>query len=145
METKKGNYYECVVRYDKVLENGLIKKVTETYCVDAVNFAEAEMRIFEEVASAGEFEIKNITPASYSSLFVGDNGKSYYKAKLQFVILDEITGKEKKKPVSYLVFAEDFPSALRTIQWVMESSAMDYTTAQISESKILDFYGRNNN
>ena len=34
-----------------MLENGMQKKVTEPYLVDALSFTEAEARIIEEVAS----------------------------------------------------------------------------------------------
>lgn len=35
-------WFECKVRFDKTMENGSIKKVTEAYLVDAVSFTEAE-------------------------------------------------------------------------------------------------------
>ena len=43
------NWFECKVRYDKVAENGMNKKVTEPYLVDALSFTEAEARIIEEI------------------------------------------------------------------------------------------------
>ena len=43
-------WFECKVRYEKTLENGMNKKVTEPYLVDALSFTEAEARIIEEVS-----------------------------------------------------------------------------------------------
>ena len=43
-------WFECKVKYEKTLENGLVKKTTDTFLVDAVNFTEAENRITAEVA-----------------------------------------------------------------------------------------------
>lgn len=40
--------YECGVRYERTMENGMTKKVTELYLVDALSFAEAEGRITNE-------------------------------------------------------------------------------------------------
>lgn len=37
-----ANWFETKVRYDKTMENGAIKKVTEAYMVDALSFTEAE-------------------------------------------------------------------------------------------------------
>ena len=37
------------IRYEKVMENGMQKKVTEPYLVDALSFTEAEARITEEM------------------------------------------------------------------------------------------------
>ena len=44
-----NNWFECKVSFDKTGEDGLIKKVTEPYLVDAMSFTEAESRIVEEV------------------------------------------------------------------------------------------------
>ena len=44
-----ANWFETKVRYDKMMENGMQKKVTEPYLVDALTFTEAEARITEEV------------------------------------------------------------------------------------------------
>lgn len=38
-------WFECKIRYEKVMENGMQKKVTESYLVDALSFTEAEARI----------------------------------------------------------------------------------------------------
>ena len=43
------NWFECKIRYEKVMENGMNKKVTEPYLVDALSFTEAEARIIEEM------------------------------------------------------------------------------------------------
>ena len=40
-------WFETKVRYDKTMENGSIKKVTEAFMVDALSFTEAEARIKE--------------------------------------------------------------------------------------------------
>ena len=42
-------WFECKIRYEKVVENGMQKKVTEPYLVDALSFTEAEARIIEEM------------------------------------------------------------------------------------------------
>ena len=36
-------WFECKVKYDKTMEDGLIKSTTETYLVDAISFTEAEI------------------------------------------------------------------------------------------------------
>ena len=35
-------WFECKIRYEKLMENGMNKKVTEPYLVDALSFTEAE-------------------------------------------------------------------------------------------------------
>lgn len=43
------NWFLTKIRYEKVMENGIQKKVTEPYLVDALSFTEAEARITEEM------------------------------------------------------------------------------------------------
>ena len=38
------NWFECKVSFEKIMENGAQKKVTEPYLVDALSFTEAEDR-----------------------------------------------------------------------------------------------------
>ena len=38
------NWFECKVSFEKIMENGAQKKVTEPYLVDALSFTEAEAR-----------------------------------------------------------------------------------------------------
>lgn len=144
MKKLTGNYFECVVKYDKTSEDGAMKKVTETYCIEADSFSEAESKATEELApySNGEFEIKNITPARYKEIFVNEEAidTKFYKAKLEFIIINEVTMKEKKTATYYLVSAKDFADSLRIIQDAMKETLVDYVTAQISESKVLEVY-----
>ncbi len=57
-----ANWFECKIRYDKIMENGAIKKVTEPYLVDALSFTEAEARIIEEMTPyiSGEFSVSAV-------------------------------------------------------------------------------------
>ena len=66
MRSRTANWFECKIRYEKVQEDGLQKKVTEGYVVDALSFTEAEERIIEEMASyiSGEFKVADIKQAS---------------------------------------------------------------------------------
>ena len=41
-----NNWFECKVKYEKTLETGTQKKVTEAYLVDAMTFTDAEARRF---------------------------------------------------------------------------------------------------
>lgn len=41
-------WFECRIRYDKMQENGTVKKVNEPYLVDALTFTDAEARIIEK-------------------------------------------------------------------------------------------------
>lgn len=67
-----ANWFECKVRYDKTMENGAIKKVTEPYLVDALSFTEAEARIIEEQTPfiSGDFTVNAVKRTKISEIFL---------------------------------------------------------------------------
>ncbi|MDE7407359.1 MAG: DUF4494 domain-containing protein, partial [Muribaculaceae bacterium] len=69
-----ANWFECKVRYDKLMENGLQKKVNEPYLVDALSFTEAEARIIEEMTPfiSGDFSISAVKRTKISEIFFDD-------------------------------------------------------------------------
>ena len=144
MRSRTANWYETAIRYDKVMEDGMTKKVIEYYVVDALSFGEAEERITEEMSAyiSGEFEVKNITPAAYHEIFFSenDNDDRWYKAKLAFITIDEKTEKEKRSSVSYLVQAGSFNGAVKNIDEVMGGTMIDYVIASVAETQILDVF-----
>ena len=144
MRSRTANWYETAIRYDKTMDDGLQKKVTEYYVVDALSFGEAEETITKEMSSyiSGEFEVKNITPATYHEVFFSDNDNDdrWYKAKVSFITIDEKTEKEKRNNVTYLVQAGSFSTALTNIDEAMKGSMLDYVIMNISETKFMDVY-----
>ena len=116
----------------------------EAYTVDALSFTEAEERITEEMSSyiSGEFTVRNIAEASYKEIFFSDlpSADKWYKAKLQFITLDEKTEKEKRSNVYYLVQAASFMQAVKNIEEVMGTTMIDYVIASVAETAIMDVF-----
>lgn len=138
------NYFECKVRYEKTLENGMNKNVTETYLVDALSYTEAEKRIIEEAQTfiSGEFSIKDIKRSNHNEyVFTDDAGADkYYSSKLEFITLDEKSGKEKKTKYNMLVQAADLNDAMKRVADAMKDSVTDYNAVMIKETNILDVF-----
>ncbi len=139
-----NNWFECKVKTEKTLENGLVKKVTEPYLVDALNFTEAEARIIKEVSpfATGEFTVSDIKRAKYSELFTceDDSADKWYKIKCNFITLDEKTQTEKKSASQMLVQASDLRDAIRRFDEGMKGSMVDYEIAMVQETPLLDVY-----
>lgn len=144
MRSRTSTWYETKVRYEKIMEDGLQKKVVETNVVDAMSFTEAEKRTNEEVGAyiSGEFSIIAEKIASYSEVFFSDNvsDDKWYKAKLQFITLDEKTGREKRSTVYYLVQAHNIDNAKKYIKEFMDGTMTDYEIMAISDTPIMDVY-----
>ena len=66
-----AEWFECKIKYERTMENGMLKKVNEPYLVDALNFTEAERRITEEIAPfmMGEFQVSDIKRARFAEIF----------------------------------------------------------------------------
>jgi hypothetical protein len=137
-------WFECKVRYDKVMENGMNKKVTEPYLVDALSFTEAEARIIEEITPfiSGEFTIADIKRANYSELFTNeqDAADRWFKCRLLFITLDEKSGVEKKTATQILVQATDLHDAVKNLDEGMKGSMADYQIASVIETAIMDVF-----
>jgi hypothetical protein len=137
-------WFECKIAYEKVMEDGLQKRVIENYVVDALSFTEAEKRITEEMSSyiSGEFEVRDMKIAPYKEIFFSDEEMAdrWYKAKLQFITIDEKTEKEKRTPVIYLVQAGTVNGALKNIEEMMGGTMNDYVIASVTETTIMDVF-----
>ena len=144
MRSRTAIWFECKIAYEKVMEDGLQKKVSESYVVDALSFTEAEKRIMEEMSSyiSGEFTIKDIKIAPYKEIFFSDEelADRWYKAKLEFITIDEKTETEKRSAVNYLVQAGTLKGAVGNIESVMGTTMIDYVIASVTETKLMDVF-----
>lgn len=138
-------WFECKVRYDKMQENGMVKKVNEPYLVDALTFTEAEARILEEMKPfiSGEYSIASEKKTKISEIFFNEGGDRWYLVKVAFVTLDEKSGAEKKTVSQILVQAFDFDSAVSNFRKGMEGTIADYEIQSIAETLIMDVFAAN--
>ncbi len=140
--TTTGNWYECRVKFEKVIENGTQKKVTEAYLVDAISFTEAESRIIEEMKPyiSGEFEVTAVKKEKIAELFIDPEGDRWYKAKVMFISFDEKTDTEKKSSQTMLVQAKSFSDALKNLKDGMKGTMSDWEVNTISETTLMDVF-----
>ena len=138
MRLRTAIWFEAKVRYEKVMEDGLQKKVTELYVIDALSYSEAEARIMEEMSSyiSGEFAVADLKKAAYKEVLFSDKETDdrWYKAKLVFITIDEKTEKEKRSAVTYLVQAATFDGAVKNINEVMNGTMI------VAETKAVDVF-----
>lgn len=137
-------WFECKIRYDKTMEDGKIKKVTETYMVDALTFTEAERRFLEEVEPymSGEYEVAGIKKARVAELMESKdaNDDRWYRAKVVFITLDEKTAVEKRTSQTILVQARDLKTAVQNLEKGMAGTMGDWDLTTMAETPILDVF-----
>lgn len=136
------NYFECRVSYDKTLESGAIKQVTESYLVEAMSFTEAEARITQQMQPymSGEFSVSAVNRRKYEDVLLDDDRDKLYHVKLMFITIDEKTAAEKRKPSYLLVQARDIADVLSQVEILMSDSVTNYDIVSVSESRILDVF-----
>ena len=134
-------YFETAVRYDKMQENGTIKKTTEKFLVDALCFAEAEARTTEERTPymSGDFDVRAAKKTKIAEIF-NLGAERYYLAKVAFITLDEKSGVEKRSISQILVGASDFKEAYDNFIIGMGGTLADFELVSLSETPIMDVY-----
>lgn len=142
MRSVTKNFFETKIRLDRVNEEGLIVKFVELYVVDALSFTECEARTTEYISqyASGEFEILTETRAAYKEVFFSDNADDtlWYKTKVDFITLDERSGKQKHSKVVYLLQASSIESAKKNIDEAFSGTMMDYKVVSLAEVPVAD-------
>lgn len=141
-----SQWFECKVKYDKMMENGVLKTVTEPYLVDALSFTEAEARITEEMQPyiSGEFSVSAVRRINLSDIFYNEAGDRWYKVKTNFITIDEKTAVEKKTASFQLVQASEFSDALKVFMEGMKDTMADFEIASITETALMDVFAADN-
>lgn len=135
-------YFETSVKYDKIMENGVMKKITEKYLVDALSFSEAEKRTIEELTPfmSGEFSVKTAKRTRIAEIFNLGNGDIFYLVKVAFNQIDEHSGMEKKSIRQILVNAYDFSDAIGRFMEGMKNTMADFEIVSFAETPLLDVF-----
>ena len=142
MKQKTGAWFECKVRYEQTQEDGMNKMVTETYVYKAEDFGEAYDKATKDMSTSisGEFEITAMKIAQYKEIITQDERteEKYYRVKVNLIILDEKTQKEKKIACYYLVNADSVEKARKYTDTALSDTMMDYVIEAVQEAKIID-------
>ena len=142
MKQIPGTWFECKVRYEQTQEDGMNKMVTETYVYDAADFGEAYDKATKNMATfiSGEFEITAMKIARYKEIITQDERteEKYYRVKVNLIILDEKTQKEKKTACYYLVNADSVEKARKYTDTAFSDTLIDYVIEAVQEAKIID-------
>ena len=138
-------WFECKVSYERQADSMGMKKVSESYLVDALSFTEAEERITKEIrpfVSVGELEVVNIRRARIAELFLNDEAEDdrYFRAKVNFITVDEKSGSEKKTSATMIVKSDSLPNAVTELKAQLESQMASYEIAAVTDTQILDVF-----
>lgn len=144
MKSKVSKFFEVKIQYQKILENGKEKKVTEQFVVEALSFTEAESRIAEEMLpyTDGDLDVVSEKIAPFNEIFISDNSTDdkWFISKVGFITLDEKTAKEKKQTFRYLVQAATSENALDYTKTMLNQCLSDYSIDSVQDTPTLDVF-----
>ena len=137
-----NNYFLTKVKYEKIGEEGSIRKTSELNIVEALSFTECEARIIEEMKPfiSGEFSVESIKREKISEIFWNENGDKWFKAKVFFISLDEEKGIERQQGSLMYVQASNINDAENQLQLGMKGTMADYRIGKIEETKVQEIF-----
>lgn len=134
-----AQYFETRASFDKTMENGAVKKVTEVYLVDAMSCSEAEARTTEALKPymSGDFSVRVAKQTKIADIW-GIGADKYWLVKVVFITIDEKTGKEKRSVSQMLVGANDFKEAYDVFVDGMKGIFSDWELVSLAETRIVE-------
>jgi len=135
-------WFSCKVKYQKIDEHGKQVRSSETYLVEAINFTEAETRIFEMMEQYGHADIMvaGIAKTNFSEIINYDDGQYWYKAKVTWEDVSDDSGKVSKITNYLLVAANSVVQTYERVEQAMEAVMVPIDIPAISLSPVMDVF-----
>lgn len=135
-------WFESSVCYNKIQENGAVKRVTEKNLFDALSFTEAEAHTIEELAPyiSGKYTVKAVKKTKISEIFFDETADRFYLVNVAFITIDEKTAAEKETIAQILVQANDFDSAVAAFKDGMKGTMADWVIKSVAETPYMGVY-----
>lgn len=132
-------YFEVKIKSDKIQDNGIVKRITDVYLVDALSFTEAEAKVIDTVQqfTSGELFVSAVKRSNIAEVFHAESSEKFYTVKCAFITINERTAREKRSFSHILVTADDTDDALRAFEDGMKGTMANYEVASVTESSII--------
>lgn len=136
-----NNWHTVKVRFTKEMKDGTLARVTEAFLVSAVNFTDAEARIYKEVGEfvRGEFLVKSIVKTDFADIFHFDDAETWYKCKVSYST-EADSGKITKVNNNFLVSAKNVKDAYVRIEECLKGLMVSYEIPSVAETQIIDIF-----
>ena len=129
-------FHQVNVTYEKQTGEDNPGKVKETYLVNAVNCADAEQQVMDDIKPFvfGDVSTPQIRVRQFFDVFPGD-GENYYEAKVEMITIDG--DKETRKAVKILVQDNTIDGALKELHY-KHLASYDCEILSIAKSPIIE-------
>ena len=108
------NWFTVKLKFTKQMEDGRLKRVTDSFLFDASNFTDAETIAFDEVAKEikGEVIVTAISKTPFVDVLENGIYEKFYKVKVVFVAYDADSEREKRTASLLLVESNSAQNAI---------------------------------
>ena len=126
------------------MENGKEKRISEAYLVDAVSYTEAEGRITRELSgiAQGEFDITALKRSSITEWVQSndENDDRLFKSRVAIIDADQLTGKEKRTNLHFLVAGATLERALENLHESLSTYIIPWEIVSLSDTNFADVF-----
>ncbi len=135
-------WFTCKVKYAKENEEGLLKSISETYLVDAVSFTEAEAILYDRLASQirGDFQVTPVGKSHIVDVFFYEDADTWHKCKIQYLVADGDSGKEKLVTQYMIVTADDVRQAYDRILESLSNMLVSFRVPKVEQTIIVEVF-----
>ena len=111
------SYFIATCKYEKMQENGAVKRVSEKYLCDALSIVEADAVVTENLKPyiSGDFFTSKVENSPIAEVLGDKECGRFWLCKVAFITIDERSGKEKKTVSQWLVGGTDFNDAYEIV------------------------------
>lgn len=136
------SYFIATCKYEKMQENGAVKRVSEKYLCDALSIVEADAVVTENLKPyiSGDFFTSKVENSPIAEVMGDKEADKFYLAKVAFVTIDERSGKEKKTVSQWLIGGTDFNVAYEMVLREINKCMADIEIVSLAETPIKEFY-----
>lgn len=136
------SYFIATCKYEKMQENGAVKRVSEKYLCDALSIVEADAVVTENLKPyiSGDFFTSKVENSPIAEVMGDKEADKFYLAKVAFVTIDERSGKEKKTVSQWLIGGTDFNDAYEMVLREINKCMADIEIVSLAETPIKEFY-----
>ena len=136
------SYFIATCKYEKMQENGAVKRVSEKYLCDALSIVEADAVVTENLKPyiSGDFFTSKVENSPIAEVLGDKECGRFWLCKVAFITVDERSGKEKKTVSQWLVGGTDFNDAYEMVLREINKCMADFEVVSLAETPIKEFY-----
>lgn len=136
------SYFIATCKYEKMQEDGAVKRVSEKYLCDALSIVEADAVVTENLKPyiSGDFFTSKVENSPIAEVIGDKEADRFYLAKVAFITIDERTAKEKKTVSQWLIGGTNFNDAYEMVLHEINKCMADIEIVSLTETPIKEFY-----